>query len=83
MKKHLSPLRRHEMTGLMNAQELNALDPLAKPKLPRVKRKRTFVRLPEPVKEALEQEAAASTPPTSLNALVIHACVDFLRRKKR
>lgn len=68
------------ITDLMNAQQLEAMNPLSKPKLPKVPRERVFVRLPEPLK--LEMDAIAEDQKTSFNSVMIAAAVEFIQNRK-
>lgn len=56
------------------AKNLDSLDPVKNLK---IRKERTFVRLPKPVKERLEIKAKQMG--ISLNSLIIHACIEILK----
>ena len=59
----------------MNQKDLEELDPLKK--APKMERERAFVRLPVPLKAELEKMAKKKD--ISLNAFIVHACVQILK----
>lgn len=68
------------ITELMNSQQLEAMNPLSKPKLPKVTRSRVFVRLPDPLKD--EMDALADAKETSFNSVMIAAAVEYVQAQK-
>jgi predicted HicB family RNase H-like nuclease len=62
----------------MKKRDLDALDPLHR--APVIRKTRTFVRLPVVLKNELERRAAKRK--VSLNAMIIHACVDHCRKRR-
>jgi hypothetical protein len=62
----------------MNDHDLDQLDPTKKEKPDLA---RTFVRMPKPVKAAMRAKVKSLKPKRSLNAHIVHLCVEDLKKK--
>lgn len=62
----------------MKDLDLDKLDPTKKEKPDLA---RTFVRMPNPVKSALREKLKTLKPKRSLNAHIVHLCVEDLKKK--